>query len=295
MPGRTTAPLPRAAIAVTPEAIERLVERTSLQLQQMSGVADGGIKRGFVASRLAVEVRLRGEHSLSGLLDRAEGGEAEAQHALRDLLTINYSSFWREPEHWPILAEHLCLRIQARAPLRVWSAACARGEEAWTAALVAAEAASHFVAFDPAWEVLGTDIDTASLDAAIAGRYADEDIGALPERLRSQLLATGSTGAARWDIPADLREHVRFRHLDLARADWQPPAEAPFDAIFLSNVLIYFDRAAQERILQNVAGCLRPEGILFTSRTEGNLGLATRQLKAVGTCTYITARTARRS
>jgi chemotaxis protein methyltransferase CheR len=87
---------------------------------------------------------------------------------------------------------------------------------------------------------------------------------------------------------------VHFRHLDLAQAQWQPPAEAPFDAIFLSNVLIYLDRVTQERILRNVAACLRPDGILFTSRIEGNLGLATTHLKAAGSCTYITARTARR-
>ena len=260
----------------------------------MSGVADGGAKRAFLATRLAAELRTRGEAALIALLERAERGDSSADMSLRNMLTVNYSCFWREPEHWPILAEHLRLRFEARAPVRMWSAACARGEEAWTMALVAAEVATELAQLAPGWTILGSDIDTVSLDAARAGRYANEDLGSLPDRLREQLILAGRPNAPRREVPAALRQHVEYKYLDLARADWQPPQEAPFDAIFLSNVLIYFERATQERILKNVAGCLRPDGIVFTSRVEGNLGLATRQLKAAGNCTYITARTARR-
>ena len=260
----------------------------------MSGVADGGAKRAFLATRLAAELRTRGEAALIALLERAERGDSSADMSLRNMLTVNYSCFWREPEHWPILAEHLRLRFEARAPVRMWSAACARGEEAWTMALVAAEVATELAQLAPGWTILGSDIDTVSLDAARAGRYAIEDLGSLPDRLREQLILAGRPNAPRREVPAALRQHVEYQYLDLARADWQPPQEAPFDAIFLSNVLIYFERATQERILKNVAGCLRPDGIVFTSRVEGNLGLATRQLKAAGNCTYITARTARR-
>ena len=260
----------------------------------MSGVADGGAKRAFLATRLAAELRTRGEAALIALLERAERGDSSADMSLRNMLTVNYSCFWREPEHWPILAEHLRLRFEARAPVRMWSAACARGEEAWTMALVAAEVATELAQLAPGWTILGSDIDTVSLDAARAGRYAIEDLGSLPDRLREQLILAGRPNAPRREVPAALRQHVEYKYLDLARADWQPPQEAPFDAIFLSNVLIYFERATQERILKNVAGCLRPDGIVFTSRVEGNLGLATRQLKAAGNCTYITARTARR-
>ena len=281
---------------VSAAGLDLLIERTSAQLRQISGVADAGIKPGVVASRVAAELLARGEPSLSQLLDSAEGGDATAKTELRNLLTVNYSCFWREPEHWPILAEHLCLRIQSGAPLRMWSAACARGEEAWTMALVATEVATRFPTLTPHWDwqVLGTDIDTPSLEAARIARYTQEELGPLPLRMRSHLLPSGSDTAPRWDIPAGLHAHVHFRHLDLAQAQWQPPAEAPFDAIFLSNVLIYLDRAMQERILRNVAACLRPDGILFTSRIEGNLGLASTHLKAAGSCTYITARTARR-
>ena len=273
---------------------QTLLDRIAAQLERMSGVADGGAKRAFLATRLAAELRTRGEAALIALLERAERGDSSADMSLRNMLTVNYSCFWREPEHWPILAEHLRLRFEARAPVRMWSAACARGEEAWTMARVAAEVATELAQLAPGWTILGSDIDTVSLDAARAGRYAIEDLGSLPDRLREQLILAGRPNAPRREVPAALRQHVEYKYLDLARADWQPPQEAPFDAIFLSNVLIYFERATQERILKNVAGCLRPDGIVFTSRVEGNLGLATRQLKAAGNCTYITARTARR-
>ena len=273
---------------------QTLLDRIAAQLERMSGVADGGAKRAFLATRLAAELRTRGEAALIALLERAERGDSSADMSLRNMLTVNYSCFWREPEHWLILAEHLRLRFEARAPVRMWSAACARGEEAWTMALVAAEVATELAQLAPGWTILGSDIDTVSLDAARAGRYANEDLGSLPDRLREQLILAGRPNAPRREVPAALRQHVEYKYLDLARADWQQPQEAPFDAIFLSNVLIYFERATQERILKNVAGCLRPDGIVFTSRVEGNLGLATRQLKAAGNCTYITARTARR-
>ncbi len=273
---------------------QTLLDRVVAQLERMSGVADGGAKRTFLATRLAAELQTRGEAALIALLERSERGDSSADMSLRSLLTVNYSCFWREPEHWPILAEHLRLRFEAGAPVRMWSAACARGEEAWTMALVAAEVATELAQLAPRWTILGTDIDSVSLDAARAGRYAIEDLGSLPDRLREQLILAGRPNTPRREIPAALRPHVEYQYLDLARADWQPPQGAPFDAIFLSNVLIYLERATQERILKNIAGCLRPDGIVFTSRVEGNLGLAIRQLKAAGNCTYITARTARR-
>jgi len=281
---------------VTAAGFDTLLARTSAQLFAISGAPDAGIKQGFGASRIAEALLARGETSLSALLDRAEGGDEPARHELRNLLTINYSRFWREPEHWPILAEHLCLRIRTGEPSRLWSAACARGEEAWTIALVAAEVASRFPQFAPRWDwqVLGTDIDTRSLETASAGRYAEEDLGSLPPRMRAYLQRGGTQTGPRWDVPEALTPHVTFRPFDLARPEWEPPAEAPFDAIFLSNVLIYFDCETQARILHNVADCLRPDGILFTSRIEGNLGLATGRLKAAGSCTYIAARAARR-
>ena len=278
-------------LAVVPN---HLLDRTSAQLERMSGLARGGIKHGFIASRIAQAVLDRGESSLTALLDRAEQGDADAALDLRNLLTVNYSRFWREPDHWAILAEHLYVRMQSGDLLRMWSAACARGEEAWTMALVAAEVESCFGQHSPRWHVLGTDIDAASLSAAGTARYSTEELGNLPERMRRHLVPSGTAEAPRWDVPPALRQHVDFRELDLTRVDWQPPAEAPFEAIFLSNVLIYFDLETQERILRHVAGCLRPDGILFTSRTEGNLGLATLHLKAAGPCAYITARTTRR-
>lgn len=281
---------------VTAAGFDTLLARTSAQLLATSGVPDAGIKHDVLASRIAEALIARGGASLCALLDRAENGDEPARHELRNLLTINYSRFWREPEHWPILAEHLCLRIRTGEPTRLWSAACAHGEEAWTIALVAAEVASRFPQFSPGWDwqVLGTDIDTRALASASAGRYMTEELGSLPPRMRAYLLPGGTPTRPHWAVPPALLPRVGFSVFDLARPEWTPPAGAPFDAIFLSNVLIYHDRETQERILHNIADCLRPDGILFTSRIEGNLGLATARLKAAGSCTYITARTARR-
>ena len=280
----------------SPDTLSVLLARTMQVLERCIGLAAGGSKPSFLARRLAAEVEARGISPLSDVLRRAEQGETAAVLALRNLVTVNYSCFWREAAHWPILTEYLWLRFRAGTPVRLWSAACASGEEAYSMAMVAADVALEFPGIPTDWRILASDIDTEALAVAAEGRYSEAALGDLPVAQRSRYLRPQlHHGQPDWQVLPELRSHIDFMRFDLAQPLWPDPPGAPFDVIFMSNVLIYFDKPLQTRILDQAASCLQPNGILLTSRSEGNLGPAGSRLKACGDCAYILAPTARRA
>lgn len=267
-----------------------LVAQTARMLQLRSGVAAGGTRPGFLARRIRSELASHGQHRFADLLRRAELDEPGAFQALRNLLTIKYSRFWREPAHWPILGEHLRLKFLADAPVRLWSAACARGEEAYSMAMAAAEVEASLPDLRCDWRILASDVDTDALASTASATYSRSSLGELPARLRARyLVEQRGRGAPAWQVNEALRDRVDRLHFDLMRPEWPTLPGAPFDVIFLSNALIYFDRAVQARVLRNAAACLRPDGILLTSRSEGRLAHAAPWLKACGDCAYILA------
>lgn len=280
----------------SPDELGQLVAHTAQLLERSVGLAAGGAKLSFLARRLEAEVGTRGVTPLRELLRRADLGEHKALLALRNLVTVNYSSFWRESAHWAILAEHLRLKFLAGKPVRLWSAACASGEEAYSMAMVASDVAQMLETLPTDWRILASDIDTDALADAAAGRYTAAALGKLPELQRTRYLtALRDNGRTQWQVNAALGAHLDFIRFDLAQPNWPVPHGAPFDVIFLSNVLIYFDKPVQARILENAANCLRADGILLTSRSEGQLSLATEWLKPCGDCAYIPLATQRRT
>lgn len=276
---------------MNPQDIEAIVDRTSRQLGRLAGIAHGGTRPAQLARRISRELEQRGPSPLLELLARSESGDPAAGTALRELLTINYSRFFREAAHWPILQEHLRIRQRVSGGVRLWSAACATGQEAWSIAMaasdLAADAGGH--AFD--WQILATDLDGSALARAREAHYTADEIRDLPAAQRERHLEAAD-GPAGWRVKPALRDRVSFRRFDLAKPDWDALPEAPFDAIFLCNVMIYFEPTVQARVLAQAARRLRPDGILFTSRTEGNLVHAAPALRACGECSYILARTA---
>jgi len=186
------------------------------------------------------------------------GGEREA---FVNALTTNLTAFFREPHHFEMLRQRAMQhRQQEQRPLRVWCSACSTGEEAWSIAMTLRDAQC------PA-EVLATDIDTDALETAAAGVYPMERAASLsPEQLRAHWLR-GADAYEGWIcVRPQLKQSVTFGQLNLLAPAW--PALEPFDAIFCRNVVIYFDRDAQRRLLQRFAGLLRPRGLLAVGHAE---------------------------
>ena len=214
-------------------------------------------KENMVYNRLARRLRATGKRSFREYLDWVEAPDSEERERFINALTTNLTGFFREPHHFEMLAAH----ARRGTPLHVWSAACSTGEEAYSAAIALREAAC------PA-KVLASDIDTDALAFARRGVYKLEALErAGLQRMQPHFLkGTGANeGLAR--LRPEVRALVSFEVRNLLAAQWPVHGER-FDAAFCRNVMIYFDRAAQQRLLERLAGVLAPGGLLFLGHSE---------------------------
>lgn len=142
----------------------------------------------------------------------------------------------------------------------------------------------QFDSWTPPLKILATDLDTGVLAKAEAGVYADERVEKLsPERVRRFFLRGSGANAGSVRVREELRKLVTFRKLNLLDARW--PMRGPFDAIFCRNVMIYFDKPTQLKILEQFAPLLRPDGVLFAGHSE-SFQNATHLFRLRGKTTY---------
>lgn len=212
-----------------------------------------------------------------------EGGEPEDSGSsgevlvgrLIDALTIKESYFFRQPEQiraldWPrLLAQAIA---DHRDRVRVWSAACAHGEEPYTLALLASEA---FGGHPPPVDVLGTDIADSALERARAGVYGARSVRYVSPEARERFFEPQESGLK---VSSRLRALVRFKSHSLAQDPMPPPGEQPFDLIVCRNVLIYFEPFAIDHFSQKVSRALQPEGRLVLGAAD-RLCLTQRSLR----------------
>jgi len=249
-------------------------ERVRKLIHGRAGISLNDSKQSMVYSRLARRLRALGVGCFSAYLDRlesdAEFAALESQEFV-NALTTNLTSFFREPHHFPVLADFLRTQVGA-GPLRLWSAAASTGEEPYSIAMTMIEA------LGPGTDarLLATDIDTHVLAAASRGVYRlDAACHCGDERLKRFFLrGTGANhGMAR--VKPELARLIQFARLNLLEANWPALAcSAPaVDAIFCRNVMIYFDKPTQRGILDRFAQVLRPGGLLFVGHSENLIDL----------------------
>jgi len=241
-------------------------ERVRKLIHERAGISLSPSKQEMVYSRLARRLRARNLGRFADYLALLEtGGEAEWE-AFINSLTTNLTAFFREAHHFPMLAEHAryCWRVRGE-PLRVWCCAASTGEEPYSIAMTLAEAmdGGHM----PPSEVVATDVDTSVLARGEAGIYGSERIDKLPpDRLRRFFLKGSGAREGTVKVRDELRSMITFRRLNLLDPAW--PLRGPFDAIFCRNVMIYFDKPTQRRILERFAPLLRDDGLLFAGHSE---------------------------
>jgi chemotaxis protein methyltransferase CheR len=199
---------------------------------------------------------------------------------LIDEVTNQETSFVRDRGQLGKIAWQALLqgaRAAGRARIRVWSAGCASGEEAYTLALLAAEA------FAPALapvDVLGTDISGAALGAAVTGRYHERAVRALEPSLRSRYLQRQADGA--YLVGDRLRGMVRFRRHNLAREQIPPVGEVRFDLVTCRNVLIYFPAPLVDVVIDSLASSVLPGGMLLLGAADALQRPSSRPVPAAG-------------
>jgi chemotaxis protein methyltransferase CheR len=218
-------------------------------------------KRNMVYTRLLRRLRARGLGSFSAYLGLVQENGSIERESFVNALTTNLTAFFREPHHFELLGALAQRRADARLPpMRIWSSACSTGEEAWSIAMILREAGC-------AGEILATDIDTDVLQTASAGVYRSDRAGSLePERLRKHFLRGAGAYEGWVTMRPELRAMVKFAQFNLQSPVW--PAQDRFDAIFCRNVVIYFDRESQRRLVARFAELLRPGGVLIVGHSE---------------------------
>jgi chemotaxis methyl-accepting protein methylase len=257
-------------VSESPE--ERAFRALTDKITRARGICCGAYKDRCLKRRIAVRMRARGVHTFDDY-SRVLDLDAHEYDRLLDALTINVTKFFRNPETWAALAPFLTERWQARqGGVVAWSAGCASGEEAYTVAVALAETARLTRSLDwlPRARVLATDIDRVSLDRAQAARYPASAFTEMPAELAQRWLEPPADDGSRGPLAA-IRERVVVRRHDLTH---ERAPERPLDLIVCRNVVIYFDRATQERLFRTFADALAPGGLLLLGKVETLLGPA---------------------
>jgi chemotaxis protein methyltransferase CheR len=247
------------------EFTPRDFERVRSLIYQRAGIALAESKQEMVYSRLARRLRATGIRSFQEYLDGLESHQDSNEwEAFTNALTTNLTSFFRESHHFPILADHV---RGAKEPVTVWCAASSTGEEPYSIAMTLCEALGTLT---PQAHVIATDIDTNVLATAAAGIYPIERLDKMPpEQARRFFLKGKGDRAGLVRVRPELRQMVTFKQLNLLANDW--PVQGPFDAIFCRNVMIYFDKPTQGKILTRFAPLMKPDALLFAGHSENFL------------------------
>jgi chemotaxis protein methyltransferase CheR len=231
------------------------------------GIALGAHKITMVQSRLNRRLRLLGLQTYEEYLRQLEDPESPEWPEFINALTTNLTSFFREGHHFTRLPELLGPAVATARRVRIWSAGCSTGEEPYTLAMTLLRAFGATVPI----QILATDLDTAVLNTAAAGIYPMTRIEDLDlEWKRLGFLKGKGTLQDKVRIRPELRQLITFQQLNLRDATW-PLGNEPFQAIFCRNVMIYFDKPTQRKLLKRYHDCLEPGGLLFVGHSEALL------------------------
>jgi chemotaxis methyl-accepting protein methylase len=230
-----------------------------------------------VRRRIAVRMRACGVHTYAEYQALLDQSPAEYER-LRDALTINVTRFYRNAETWNLLRREVLPRLCApgAGEIRIWSAGCASGEEAYTLAILAAEQLEGAGRSElRRLTVHATDVDRQSLERAKAGRYRPETLVEMPKELIRRYL---DPVPPELQVVPRVRARVPVQTLDLSAGR---PLRRDYHLIACRNVLIYFDRPMQERLFQLFTDCLVPGGYLVLGKVESLVGPVRERLQLV--------------
>ncbi len=226
-------------------------------------------KEQLVSSRLGKLIASRHFQSFHDYYEHLLADKTgEALLAMVDALTTNHTSFLREPAHIEFLQEQIIPQLAARDRIRIWCAASSSGEEPYTLAFSVLEALP--ASSRARVEIVASDISTRVLDIARRGVYSADRLQPVPAALQSKYFLRGE-GASRgfYKVKPEVRKLVDFRRINLVES--YPEMEA-FPVIFCRNVMIYFDKPTQERVVNRLSHYLEPGGHLFIGHSESLMG-----------------------
>ncbi len=238
------------------------LDTLSETLRRRSGVLLPPHSPEALANLLSPVLRRFGLTGIPALSAELRQGREELARAVAEALATSASGFFRDPAMFERFAAQTLPRLLAGSAetrhLRIWCAACAAGQEAWSIAMLIAEAGLE------GWtvEILATDFNTALVERAEAGLYAEAEMqGVSEDRRAAHFVPDGNA----WRIRDELRAMTVFRTFNLL-----DPCDrlGRFDAVFCRNLLIYFDTATAGAVLERLANVIAPGGALMLGPGE---------------------------
>jgi chemotaxis protein methyltransferase CheR len=257
-------------------------------IYEQCGIKMPDAKKTMLEGRLQKRLRNLGLKSFSDYTDylfSPDGQEHELVQMI-DVVTTNKTDFFREPDHFDYLRDRVLpewCEKHANRRLQVWSAGCSTGQEPYTLAMVLHDFAGRRPGFD--FQILATDISTRVLEQARKAVYSEAVLDPVPPVMKSKYLMRSKdrhSDLAR--IVPELRCKIKLRRLNFLDDDFG--LREPMDIIFCRNVIIYFDRPTQSRLLTKFYGHLRAGGHIFMGHSETLSGLDVPLLTSVAPTVY---------
>ena len=264
---------PRRAVSGADHLSRNNFARLASYIYEYSGIKMPESKNSMLEGRLRRRVRATGTATIDAYCEYvfSDNNIAEEGLHLINAVTTNKTDFFREPAHFDYLQQVALPDLRARrlGTIRAWSAACSTGPEAYTLAMLLDDYASAHDDFS--YGILATDLDTEVLATARHGIYPADLVAPVPAYLSRKYIMKPRDRHRR-DIRIDpaLRSSIGFARLNLI--DEHYPVGGAMHLIFCRNVLIYFDKPTQRKVVSRLADCLAPQGYLFLGHSESIAG-----------------------
>lgn len=231
-----------------------------------SGISLGDQKASLLASRLLKRLRDLGVATFSEYYEKVTADPTlEEFTRMLDLISTNKTDFFREPKHFDFLRNRILQELEGTKRIRIWSSACSTGEEPYTIAITLYEGVQSPAQWD--FKILASDLSTRVLAKAASGTYDEERVRDVPpDTVKRHFLRGRGASAGLIKVKPHLADIIQFQRLNLM--DDRFPIKNPLDLIFCRNVMIYFDRPTQEKLVNKFHGYLKPGGYLFIGHSE---------------------------
>lgn len=252
-------------------------QRLSVYIYNEYGIRLPPVKKTMLESRLNRMVRSLAMTSYREFLDFVfsdVGRQRELFHVI-DLITTNKTDFFREPIHFRYLRDAFLpenVAADDHRHLQVWSAGCSTGEEPYTILMVLEEFRKDHPGFG--YSIMASDISTRVLQTAFDGVYHSDRVANIPLALkRAYFLRSRDKESKLVRVKPEHRKKIEYRRINLM-GNIPRLINKKMDIIFCRNVLIYFDKQTQERVINQLHRCLRPGGLLFLGHSESLIGMS---------------------
>jgi len=258
----------------TPSLSDRHFNAISKLVKERCGINLGSGKKQLVKARLVKRLRtlrLEGYDQYIDLVKNDTSGQELV--CMLNAISTNLTSFFREADHFDFFGQKFLPQLVAKSTskvnrLRVWSAGCSSGEEAYSIAITICQNLPEMCLWDT--KILATDISTRVLSKAAKGIYSADRLKMMDPQLKRKYFKALPQDPDHYKVRPALQKMIHVARLNLVKP-W--PMQGPFDAIFCRNVMIYFDKPTQGRLIRRYWDMLGSGGVLFVGHSESLAGI----------------------